>query len=121
MAAGTAEDAGTKSLPQWEFRHVHLCFQTIRSLQKRPRKMPRREKLTGHLQAARDWRNGSGEDRSDDARPEFARAMAIEPDCYETNLFYALFCRSVGDYETAIRHYVDAAASDRRTIRRRTL
>ncbi|WOS66130.1 tetratricopeptide repeat protein [Sinorhizobium fredii] len=95
----------------------------------------------------REWRNGSApnggyairalerdpllpearalellrEDRSDDARREFARAMAIEPDCYETNVFYALFCRSVGDYETAIRHYVDAAASFRRTTRRRTL
>ncbi|MET4691175.1 hypothetical protein [Sinorhizobium fredii] len=37
------------------------------------------------------------EGRSDDACLEFARAMAIERDCYETNVFYALFCRSVGD------------------------
>ncbi|TCR83644.1 winged helix-turn-helix domain-containing protein [Rhizobium sp. BK376] len=43
------------------------------------------------------------------ARRDLQMALSIDPDCYEANFFYAFMCRSIGDYEEAIRHYEFAA------------
>jgi adenylate cyclase len=43
------------------------------------------------------------------AHRDLQKALSIDPDCYEANFFYAFMCRSIGDYERAIKHYELAA------------
>lgn len=46
--------------------------------------------------------------RRAEATESFKMALALDPDCYEANYFYARFCFTEGDFEATAKHYIRA-------------
>ena len=47
-------------------------------------------------------------DRRAEAVAAFEQALALDPDCYEANRYYAEFCVTEGQFDLAARHFMRA-------------